>query len=89
MSWQARIATPLGKTMFKRHPERDSVERMRTRKVVSSGQECSASARVAAATTASGALAKATKKPSPWVSTSIPPCSEKACRSKRWCSPNT
>src|SRR5215472_6120704 len=31
MSWQARIATPIGKAMLKRHPERDSVERMRRR----------------------------------------------------------
>lgn len=31
MSWQARVATPIGKAVFKRPPERDSVERMRAR----------------------------------------------------------
>jgi monoterpene epsilon-lactone hydrolase len=31
MSWQARVATPIGRALFKRRPERDSVERMRAR----------------------------------------------------------
>jgi hypothetical protein len=31
MSWQARVLTPIGRATLKRHPARDSVERMRER----------------------------------------------------------